>query len=72
MRPQLLEGFVGAKATLDHFIERGNLQGSPLADLVRRNQDLACAGAGWGELRRAVRAQVLDELTKHWLTESGA
>lgn len=71
-RPELLEGFVGAKAILDHFIERRNLQGSLLDDLVRRNQDLACAGAGWGELRRAVRAQVLDELTKHWLTESGA
>lgn len=69
-RPELLEGFVGAKALLDHFIESHNLRGSPLDALLTRNHDLARTDTGHGEWRNAIRTQVLEELTKYWLTES--
>lgn len=59
-RPEIIEGFVGAKAIVDQFIAGNQLEGSPLDELLNCNH----------QQTGSLRTQILDELTKYWLLET--
>lgn len=72
-RPELAADFVGARVLVEAFITANNLGGSRIDELLRRNQELAALEHNQGEAASSVRAQLIDQLTEHWLAEmSGA
>ena len=68
-RPELIAQFVGARAIVDEFIRVNHLEGSAVARLLARNQELAALFDSASRETAAVRTQLLDELTRRWLEE---
>lgn len=68
-RPELIAQFVGARAIVDAFIGANDLRGTTIDTLLARNQELAALVGGPTRESASVRAQVIDELTRHWLEQ---
>ncbi len=68
-RPELIAQFVGARAIVDEFIRANNLQGSAIERLLSRNHELATLFDSTSRETAAVRARLIEELSRHWLEQ---